>query len=834
MKKGCLLIVAWLLSLTLPAQIESELACRRFTTQDGLPQMQTEIVWQDARGYIYIGTLSGFVRYDGRTFTPFLKGKRENIVGFMEVGGHVRALGFRRQWLIDGDEVTMQPIDPENKWLLNNFNAGDLPNGYVLLEDEQEQNRRLCRVTDNNFRTIAKGPLLEQLTPDRKLWYDGQEIHVPTGNIYTYCRYNSTLYAFGSDGIYITQGRQLTLKTCFHFETPDYGLIVRHFRDGTFVIADTHTIYCYDGHTVRKVRSGFNLIKSLLIDKWDRLWVATYQGVYCFFWQGFTNHRLTDKNDVVRAIAIDDNGCTVAGTLNGKLIYDGRIISDEPENYYAPSAVTIDGKTYMADRSGVIVIEDGQKTRLPLPEDHYKFVATNRNRLIAVSRKQFVEYDPASGQIDTLSIEIRQPWCAASDREGRLWIGSSLGLTCLKGKEVIHRNYKSNLIITSMDATPQGDVIFATSDSLFAIHDEHVSTLNNQVPELSGHEIRAIHVSPKGTFTIAVIDGIFVTHIDDKCHISDTRFFNHENGFTLLEAQKATMAENNDGTVWLAGVEQMASFQPKALLSLRQEDTYIQAPLTWYEHWWVWLIALLLLTGGIWLLALWYEKRRNQQKMLLLQRAKKEKDLQISAIRLKAIPHFHANVLAAIEYFVMNNSAEEATKYLKLYSDFTNETLQNIDQPARTVEEETEYIRKYLELEKLRYGERLQYDISVADDVNRQVLLPTMLLHTFCQNAIKHGISHKPQGGKISVIITRNQEDTVVTVEDTGIGRKAAKQLSMDSTKQGLRILHEQIELYNKSNCRHIKEHVSDLKDETGHVAGTKYQLTIPEGFNFI
>ncbi len=58
------------------ATVESNLSHRRFTTNDGLPQMQTETVWQDSRGYIYFGTLSGFVRYDGRTMTPFLGGRR--------------------------------------------------------------------------------------------------------------------------------------------------------------------------------------------------------------------------------------------------------------------------------------------------------------------------------------------------------------------------------------------------------------------------------------------------------------------------------------------------------------------------------------------------------------------------------------------------------------------------------------------------------------------------------------------------------------------------------------------------------------------------------------
>ena len=91
------------LSLCTQAQITSQLSFRRYTTQDGLPQMQAERVWQDSRGYIYIGTLSGFVRFDGRDFTPFLKGRRLNIVGFQEIDDEVRALGFFRQWTVSYD-----------------------------------------------------------------------------------------------------------------------------------------------------------------------------------------------------------------------------------------------------------------------------------------------------------------------------------------------------------------------------------------------------------------------------------------------------------------------------------------------------------------------------------------------------------------------------------------------------------------------------------------------------------------------------------------------------------------------------------------------------------
>ena len=105
----CLLLTV---GLSLQAQMESRLTYRRYTTQDGLPQMQAERLWQDSRGYIYIGTLSGFVRFDGKMFTPFLKGRRLNIVGFAEVDGEARALGFFRQLTVGYDDIKPMPLDP--------------------------------------------------------------------------------------------------------------------------------------------------------------------------------------------------------------------------------------------------------------------------------------------------------------------------------------------------------------------------------------------------------------------------------------------------------------------------------------------------------------------------------------------------------------------------------------------------------------------------------------------------------------------------------------------------------------------------------------------------
>ena len=129
-------------------------------------------------------------------------------------------------------------------------------------------------------------------------------------------------------------------------------------------------------------------------------------------------------------------------------------------------------------------------------------------------------------------------------------------------------------------------------------------------------------------------------------------------------------------------------------------------------------------------------------------------NLLVKSIRLKSIPHFNANVLAGIEYFILNHSVEEANKYLALYSRFTNSTLLDVDKPSRSLDKELEYIRLYLSLEQLRYGESLSYRICVSPDVDIHIQVPNMILHTYCENAVKHGLRNKSGNGHIDIEVT--------------------------------------------------------------------------------
>jgi len=676
---GLMLSVA----LSLLAQLDNHLAYRRYTTQDGLPQMQAERLWQDSRGYIYIGTLSGFVRFDGRSLTPFLKGRRENIVAFAESNGQVRGLGFRRQWLIDDDETEMRPLDPQGHWQLNNLNAGSLPNGYFLMENEQEQHRRLCRMTAEGFAPRLRGTLLDEMTPDRKLYIDSLGIFIPTpgglylvktgnrsrkvedkregkralrltakGDIYTLLRTDTMLLAFAADGIYAVEGYRLRLLLKADWSQAAFGLTVRKLQSVGLTIADEHTVYHYDGTTLQQLVTGINLIRDIMVDRWGRLWIATYQGVYCFFNGGFTNHRLTDQNDIVRAVVADEDNRLVMGTLNGKVLTlktsDNKeelpgdaieVLSDDDSQYYGTSAVSIGSQTFIPIHGDVACIEGNELHSLGLPQDRYRFLSKKEGRLIMVTQKGTIAaYNPSNGQIDTLTTDIPYPWCAAFDAEGRLWAGGTLGVYSLsRNGKVEKADYPQRLLVTTMEADNQGTIFFASADSLFMIHEGRVKELNSQCPQLSGHEVRQLHVSPRAYLVIAAVDGLLVCRIGKDYRLEDTHFFDHRNGFTMLEPLMGTMAETSDGTIWLPGVEEMTSFRPADQLAYSEEDTYISPLPRWWQHWWVWLTGLVLLTLAVWAVARWYEKLRNRKKMIRLQGEKLAKERQIEHIRQKAI-----------------------------------------------------------------------------------------------------------------------------------------------------------------------------------------------------
>jgi sensor histidine kinase YesM len=201
--------------------------------------------------------------------------------------------------------------------------------------------------------------------------------------------------------------------------------------------------------------------------------------------------------------------------------------------------------------------------------------------------------------------------------------------------------------------------------------------------------------------------------------------------------------------------------------------------------------------------------------------------LKFRVVQANFIPHFTGNVLNSISGLI-SKDVDLSRKYIARFSDFSKLTLRNSDKLWQPISEELDYALLYLELEKLRFQEKLNYSVSVAPEVDTQKMMPTMILQTFCENAIKHGLRPKPEGGKIEIRVYQEADYTVLAVEDCGIGREKAQIIKTEGTKQGLKIIGQQLDIFNKNKTKKAYLEIHDLFDETGQSCGTRFKLYIP------
>ena len=137
-------------------------------------------------------------------------------------------------------------------------------------------------------------------------------------------------------------------------------------------------------------------------------------------------------------------------------------------------------------------------------------------------------------------------------------------------------------------------------------------------------------------------------------------------------------------------------------------------PAFWQTAWFLvaCIASLMLASAGF---ALHIQRRKNRALMEKLRAEKELNELRISSIRLKAIPHFNANILAVIEYYITHRSREDVIRILDIYSDFTYQTLSEVDKAARPLSEELAYVKMYLDLEKIRFLEKFDFEIHVEN-----------------------------------------------------------------------------------------------------------------------
>ena len=126
----------------------------------------------------------------------------------------------------------------------------------------------------------------------------------------------------------------------------------------------------------------------------------------------------------------------------------------------------------------------------------------------------------------------------------------------------------------------------------------------------------------------------------------------------------------------------------------------------------------------------------------------------LDGLRHQMDPHFMFNTLNAIAGLVRDHKSEAAISMIVGLSDLLRRSARDTDRPHVTLGEEIEYLQRYLEIQRARFGERLEVILDVPQDLCR-ILVPNLILQPLVENAIKHGIAKRADGGRIAVTARR-------------------------------------------------------------------------------
>ena len=272
-------------------------------------------------------------------------------------------------------------------------------------------------------------------------------------------------------------------------------------------------------------------------------------------------------------------------------------------------------------------------------------------------------------------------------------------------------------------------------------------------------------------------------------------------------------------------------FQIKVKLGDQYTQLYgirfvIQKPF-WIQYWFM-VTALLALLALLFLVYRWAEIKTKKSEELKEQLAVS----QLTALRSQMNPHFMFNILNAVQGLIYSNQKSRATEYLGKFSDLMRKILDTSDKNEVTIEKEFETLDLYISLEKARFEDDFEYRISFPPNVDlARYKIPSMIIQPFVENAIKHGLMHKPGFKKLDIKVEFLNDVWCFTIDDNGIGRKASEIINQKIKKHisfATKAIESRVKLINKTTNITIDIEIIDKKSKLEEPLGTRIKIYIP------
>jgi len=258
-------------------------------------------------------------------------------------------------------------------------------------------------------------------------------------------------------------------------------------------------------------------------------------------------------------------------------------------------------------------------------------------------------------------------------------------------------------------------------------------------------------------------------------------------------------------------------------------DRMITAPDIWQDFGGWYFTALLIF--GLWS-ALYYMMQaytvaaleREQAETERLRRVEAEslsREAQMKMLRYQLNPHFLFNTLNSISALVKTKRSDQARNMISQLSEFMRYTLERDKLVTITLDEELSMIRLYLDLERVRYGERLRTHFEIDPD-SLEAGVPSMILQPLFENALKYVIAGTIEGGEIKLSIRRDDVQLYIDLEDTGHPENRNNPDFISGIQQGIGL--QNIAERLKAHYQEAAAMQLDLSD----MGGLKVSLRLP------
>lgn len=252
-----------------------------------------------------------------------------------------------------------------------------------------------------------------------------------------------------------------------------------------------------------------------------------------------------------------------------------------------------------------------------------------------------------------------------------------------------------------------------------------------------------------------------------------------------------------------------------------------------WQTWWFTLLVIFLLLGTLFTAINFYFRKKRNKKLETLQYEKKIAELELQAIKAQINPHFIYNCLNSIQYLLYKKDYRETENYLDTFSQMIRKTLHYSEKTFMPIQEETEYLSLYLEMEKLRLKDLFDYKISLSEKVNPNCVIPSLLIQPFVENAIKHGIPGlKDRKGFIDIYFDHSDSALIISIEDNGVGIGNLPESTAKANSFGVKLSQKRIETFKQLFETHIILEITDLSGQNRQGTLIKLYITPYENKN--